>query len=104
MTDELFVRPATIVSLNAALVLAAVTVVAAAPRPGPVLVLTSPGSTAASSAAVVLRAGGRFVASTGRDWILLAEGDDPGFVDRLYGAGALLVLDGHAFRGCSEQR
>lgn len=39
-----------------------------------------------------------------RGWFLFARSPDPGFVRRLYAAGAILVIDADAIGGCSVQR
>jgi hypothetical protein len=98
------VRPATVVALNALLVAGAMTVAAAAPRSGTVLVLTRPGWSAEATASVIVAAGGQFVTATGRDWAAVVRSDNPDFVGRLYAAGAMLVLDGQSLAGCMSER
>jgi hypothetical protein len=49
--------------------------------------------------AAVVRANGHILSSN--DYVTIARSDDPGFVGRLYAAGALLVLDAEQAGGCS---
>ena len=53
----------------------------------------------AEALAIIAKANGRILAAT--DYVTFARSDDPGFVARLYAAGALLVLDAEQAGGCS---
>lgn len=53
----------------------------------------------ARALAAVIEADGRVLSSS--DYVTIARSDDPGFVARLYAAGALLVLDAEQAGGCS---
>ena len=53
----------------------------------------------AQALAAIAKANGRILAAT--DYVTFARSDDPGFVARLYAAGALLVLDAEQAGGCS---
>lgn len=71
---------------------------------GKLLVLFPPGTSAASSFATIVRAGGAPVRPTLGDWAWVAHAEDPGFVGRLEAAGALAafrgVPTGMALAGC----
>ena len=64
--------------------------------PGKSMAVVGPPSQAL---AVVAKANGRIVASN--DYFTITRSDDPGFVARLYAAGALLVLDAEQTGGCT---
>jgi hypothetical protein len=49
--------------------------------------------------AVIAKANGRILAAS--DYVTIARSEEPGFVARLYAAGALLVLDAEQAGGCS---
>jgi hypothetical protein len=49
--------------------------------------------------AVIAKANGRILSAS--DYVTIARSDEPGFVARLYAAGALLVLDAEQAGGCS---
>ncbi len=53
----------------------------------------------ADALAAVVKANGRILSSN--DYVTIARSDEPGFVARLYAAGALLVLDAEQAGGCS---
>ena len=53
----------------------------------------------AQALAAIAKANGRVLAAS--DYVTFARSDDPGFVARLYAAGALLVLDAEQAGGCS---
>jgi hypothetical protein len=93
-----------LVLLNAALVVGAMALAALAPRAGRhVAVVVPPGSDPAAAMTAVAAAGGRLVAATGRDWIVVADGTGDDFVDRLYAAGAVLVMDPAGLFGCRSE-
>ena len=52
----------------------------------------------AQALAAIARANGRVLASN--DYVTIARSDQSGFVSRLYGAGARLVLDAEQTGGC----
>ena len=64
--------------------------------PGKSMAIIGPPSQAL---AVIVKANGRVLAAN--DYVTFARSDDPGFVARLYAAGALLVLDAEQAGGCS---
>ena len=53
----------------------------------------------AQALAIIAKANGRVLAAG--DYVTFARSDDPGFVARLYAAGAFLVLDAEQAGGCS---
>ncbi|MEM1398693.1 MAG: hypothetical protein AAGF58_02375 [Pseudomonadota bacterium] len=76
--------------------------VSAIPRPSePVAVLASPfDRTDPKALEVIAMAEARIISLGGADWIALAAADGPDLVDRLYGAGAFLVLDARFAAAC----
>lgn len=53
----------------------------------------------AQAIAAVVKAKGHILVAY--DYVTIARSEEPGFVGRLYGAGALLVLDADQAGGCS---
>ncbi len=74
-------------------------------RPGGpfVVVITNPAESAAANMAVIAEAGGRFVWSGRYSWISVAQSDEPGFVERLFQAGAFMVLNHELAVGCLKE-
>ncbi|MCF4128174.1 hypothetical protein [Methylobacterium sp. SyP6R] len=81
------------------LLLLAPLLVVAVPRSEAVAVLGRPGSGIAEAAGIVAAAGGVLV-RTGAAGLVVARSSEAGFVGRLYGAGAWLVLDPVVAGGC----
>lgn len=78
-------------------------VLAAAPRSGsPVAVVVWPWAGADEAINVVAGADARLVSGSGYQWLVIARDQDgaPGIVDRLYGAGAALVLNARFVSAC----
>ncbi len=73
--------------------------VVAAPRSEAVAVLGRPGGGIGETVAIVAAAGGELV-RPGPAGLVVARSDAPGFVRRLYDAGAWLVLDPLVAGGC----
>lgn len=71
------------------------------PPPGARSVIVVPRPFGLSAAAIVAQADG-VVLREGIAGAMLARGDAPDFVVRLYAHGALLVLDGKALQGCAS--
>lgn len=65
----------------------------AAPRSEAVAVVGGPTSTMSDMARIVARAGGDILRKGAADNVIIARSNERGFVTRLYGAGAWLVLD-----------
>ncbi|TPP10599.1 hypothetical protein [Rhizobium glycinendophyticum] len=66
------------------------------------LVVTDPKLSAEGNMAVIAKAGGRFVWAGRAPWISVAQSDEPGFAERLFDAGAYLVLNHDLAVGCRE--
>jgi hypothetical protein len=76
---------------------------ALAPRDGaPVAVIAAPWA-GASAAAILAAADGRLVEAAANRLVAIGIDEAPGFAERLYGAGALLVLDARAMLLCSRR-
>jgi hypothetical protein len=69
---------------------------AVAAGPGKSIAIVGP---QARAIAAVVKANGRILVAY--DYVTIARSEEPGFVGRLYGAGALLVLDADQAGGCS---
>ena len=82
--------------------LVGVTVAGLAPRDpsGQVAVIAPPWYGFDETAALVAGVEGAIVEEGGFGNVLIAQSTEPGFVRRLYGAGAWLVLDPMVLRGC----
>jgi hypothetical protein len=72
----------------------------ALPRDGTVAVIGRPGASVDAMARLVAQAGGAIVRLGPSDNIIVATSAETGFVTRLYGAGALLVLDALVADAC----
>jgi hypothetical protein len=68
------------------------------------VVAASPFAEAGTAERIVAAAGGSLVAGTRVAFAAIAESEDPDFVDALYRAGAVLVLDAGRSAGCSGQQ
>jgi hypothetical protein len=66
------------------------------------LVVTDPKQSAEGNMAVIAKAGGRFVWAGRAPWISVAQSNEPGFAERLFDAGAYLVLNHDLAVGCRE--
>jgi len=71
------------------------------PAPGARSVIVIPRPYGPDTATIVAQAQG-FMLRTGIAGAMLARGDAPDFVLRLYAHGALMVLDGKALEGCAS--
>jgi len=60
----------------------------------------SPWTDGAHAIAAVARAGGLVVRRGAVDAIVVVQGEDPDLIDRLYAAGAWMVVDPAAWGGC----
>jgi hypothetical protein len=82
------------------------TVMALKPQPNtPVAVIVAPWQPPSAALRVVALADGRVIASAGRT-IIIARSDndasDNTFIDRLYAAGATLVINAATVSGCAQ--
>lgn len=87
-------------ALNVIGLLSAVAFAAAAPRGATVAVAGWPGADASTVADIVVTAGGKIVGGTALSNVIVVTSDEPGFVRRLYSAGALLVFHPSIAGGC----
>lgn len=86
---------------NAVLIATILTGAALVPHdPRSVLVVAWPGQLGAAN--VIWRAHGSVLRAGSWAAAAIAKSDDPGFIHRLYAAGAVLVLNGGAARGCQQ--
>lgn len=81
------------------LMLVAPLLVLAAPRSEAVAVLARPGGSTAETTRIVAAARGEIIRASAAG-LIVARSDEAGFVQRLYGAGAWLVLDPIVAGGC----
>lgn len=89
-----------VLTVGASLIVLAAAI--AAPSGARVVVVANPfGDT--HPALLVSRAGGRLVAMGRRDFLAVAEGDGDDFTNRLFAAGALLVLSGNLATACAGE-
>ena len=96
-------RDALLFIVFAAFCVSAPIALALAPREGaPVAVIAAPWA-GASAAAILARADGRLVEAAANRLVVIGIDETPGFAARLYGAGALLVLDARAIFLCSRR-
>jgi hypothetical protein len=93
--------PVTLFRLNVGLMALALCGLAVLPPPGAKSVIVIPRPFGPEAAVIVAQAQGVLLKG-GMAGALLARGDAPGFVGRLYAHGALLVLDGKALEGCAS--
>jgi hypothetical protein len=82
--------------------LLALALVVARPSGPFVLVVTSPGLSAAGNMAVLEKAEGAFVWAGRVPWMSVAYSNDPNFPKRLLDAGALLVINHDLALGCLQ--
>lgn len=66
----------------------------------PVAVVMAPWADFGHAATVIAEAGGRIKAAGGVEWIVVTDRGGADFVDALHRAGAWLVIDAEAARGC----
>jgi hypothetical protein len=77
----------------------------ARPRDGTeVAIIFAPWLTRESAAALAIAAGGYLVREGALQSIIVARGEDRGFIERLYAMGAWAVIDPAAFGGCLSRR
>lgn len=89
------------VLVNGLLVLGVLLSVASSPRTSDQLLVLSPGWLGFPSAFVVIsQANGAVVASNEADSVAIGQSTDPGFADKLYQSGALLVWRAPTFASC----
>lgn len=74
--------------------------VAATPRPGRPVAVIAWSTDVGGAAAIAARAEGELRSANGGNRIVIASSTAPDFVARLYGAGALLVVDATMAAAC----
>lgn len=89
-----------LVALNLLAVSAAVAGMTLVPRGERVAVVVAPWSPPVRVFEIVQQADGSLVEESSLSWVVVSEGRSAGFVQRLYAAGALLVLDASFLGGC----
>ncbi|MGE0022579.1 MAG: hypothetical protein AB7S70_02985 [Hyphomicrobium sp.] len=91
------------IALNATAVVAVLLAAATHPAAGgDVLVISPPWLGHPDALAVIAAADGRIVGGAATNAIAVGRSDDPAFVSRLYGSGALLVWNAR-FAGCGAR-
>lgn len=86
--------------LNVAAVVGTLIALAIAPTGSRLVVIAAPWSEPGRITDIVMQAGGSLVNGGTREWIVIAEGEEPGFASRLMAQGAVLVLDGRLAEAC----
>lgn len=103
MTKSEQPKRAFITALNltvAGLVLAGIALV---PRGDRLTVVVAPWSSPGHIMDVVKEAGGSLVESSALSWVVVSQGESSDFAQRLYSAGAIMVLDGSLLAGCLKR-
>lgn len=88
-----------VVNLIAALVV--VLAIAAMPTGSRVVVVAPPWSPPERVISIIANAGGTLVNGGRRPWLAVAEGSSPDFINRLFAAGALFILNGRLAPACT---
>ncbi|MFC3692837.1 hypothetical protein [Chenggangzhangella methanolivorans] len=91
------------IALNFGLAVVALSAAALAPKQGAlVAIVVPPFAEAGAAARVATLAGGELMAPGRADWIVVARSDDPNFIWKAYGAGALAVVDAAGAARCGS--
>jgi hypothetical protein len=93
-------RDAILLLAFAAFCLFAPIVIALSPRDGAPVAVIAPPWSGADAAAILAAAEGRLLEAAANRLVAIGIDETPGFAWRLYGAGALLVLDARAMTLC----
>lgn len=96
-------RGAAIIAFNVVAVLAVFTAIAAVPTGSRVVVVAPPWHPPERVLAIVAEAGGTLVNGGRASWLTVAEGSSPDFVNRLFKAGAMFILDGKLAAACIKE-
>lgn len=88
-----------VVNLIAALVV--VLAIAAVPTGSRVVVVAPPWSPPERVISIIANAGGTLVNGGRSPWLAVAEGSSPDFINRLFAAGALFILNGRLAPACT---
>jgi hypothetical protein len=89
-----------ILAANLLAALIVVVAIAAVPTGSRVVVVAPPWSKPDRVISIIADAGGTLVNGGRSPWLAVAEGTSPDFVNRLFAAGALLILDGRLESAC----
>lgn len=103
VTADEVMAPFISIGLNFGLAAIALSAAALAPKDGaPVAIVVPPFAEAGAAARVATLAGGELMAAGRTDWIVVARSDDPNFIWKAYGAGALAVVDAAGAARCGS--
>ncbi|GAB4363919.1 MAG: hypothetical protein Kow0026_28700 [Oricola sp.] len=89
-----------ILAANLAAALMVVVAIAAVPTGSRVVVIAPPWSKPDRVISIIADAGGTLVNGGRVSWLAVADGTSPDFINRLFAAGAMLVLDGRLAAAC----
>jgi hypothetical protein len=89
-----------ILALNLAAAICVVAGIAIVPTGSRVVVIAPPWSGPERVISIIAHAGGTLVDGGRSPWLAVAEGSSPDFINRLFSAGALLILDGRLAAAC----
>lgn len=89
-----------ILAANLIAALIVVVAIAAVPTGSRVVVIAPPWSKPDRVVSIIADAGGTLVNGGRTSWLAVADGTSPDFVNRLFAAGALLILDGRLAAAC----
>ena len=90
-----------LIAVNLIAALVVVLAIAAVPTGNRVVVVAPPWSPPERVIAIIANAGGTLVNGGRRPWLAIAEGSSPDFVNRLFAAGALFILNGRLAPACT---
>ena len=88
------------IALNLAAAFLVVAGIAVVPTGSRVVVVAPPWSDPERVISIIAEAGGTLVDGGRSPWLAVAEGSSPDFANRLFTAGALLILDGRLAAAC----
>ena len=74
------------------------------PERGAVAIFVPPWASGPKPIEIIAAADGRYMRRGIADWVVIATSDEPGFVDRLYAAGAWVVANPLAAGACIAKR
>jgi hypothetical protein len=89
-----------ILAANLLAALIVVVAIAAVPTGSRVVVVAPPWSKPDRVISIIADAGGTLVNGGRTSWLAVADSPSPDFVNRLFAAGALLILDGRLAAAC----
>lgn len=89
-----------ILAVNIAAAAIVVAAIACVPTGSRVVVVAPPWSSPERVISIIADAGGTLVNGGRGSWLAVAEGSSPDFVNRLFSAGALFILNGRLAAAC----